>query len=277
MSKLQVPVLTYHAGNITGNSYQTNDRIAFQSDLYSLHQMGFQIIPLEWLVDWVLGQRDLEATSTTYVALSCDDGLDQDFIDGDYLEYGPQTSLHSLLKDFQSDVGISNQPYAHLTSFVIADEQARQTISEHSLKGHQLLNDHWWYQANTSPLMSIENHSWDHRHPDIYAANQAKFTNIYSDDEAYKQIIKAKREIDRLSGGDSHLFCYPWGQTNRYLYDEYLPNQGRQAGIKAAFTCESKAVTSDSNLWLMPRFVCGSDWHSPSQLQQLLKRSQQTD
>lgn len=273
MPSHQVPVLTYHAGNITGNSYQTNDRIAFQSDLYTLHHLGFQIIPLHRVADWVLGLNELPDGETPFVALSCDDGLDQDFLNGDYLQYGPQKSLYHLLKDFQQDVGIEQQPLAHLTAFVIADSKARQTIAIKSLQGAPLLNDHWWSQAQATQLMSIENHSWDHRHPDIYSEEQAHFTRVVTETEAELQIIQAKQEIDRISHGNSQLFCYPWGQTNSYLVRDYLPNQGSRAGIKAAFTCEPKAVTRHSDPWLLPRFVCGPDWHSPTQLKQLLSQS----
>jgi hypothetical protein len=270
MPSQQVPVLTYHAGNITGNSYQNNDRIAFQSDLYTLHQMGYIIIPLHWVVDWVLGERELPDNSRNYVALSCDDGLDQDYLDGDYLQFGPQKSLYHLLKDFQQDVGIDQQPFAHLTAFVIADKNARRIIANKSLHGSALLNDHWWPEAQADKLMSIENHSWDHRHPDIYPDNQAQFTEITTEETADLQILKAKKEIDYLSHGDSQLFCYPWGHTNSFLVHKYLPNKGRQAGIKAAFTCQPAAVTRTANPWQLPRFVCGPDWHSPKQLQQLL-------
>lgn len=267
----QVPVLTYHAGNISGNSYQTNDRIAFQSDLYTLHHLGFCIISLHALIDWVLGLKELPQKDTPLVALSCDDGLDQDFLDGDFLQYGPQKSLYNLLKDFQNEVGIQQQPHAHLTAFVIADAKARQIIAKKSLRGQSLLNDSWWQTANESPLMSIENHSWDHRHPDIYSPDLAHFSIIESATEADRQIIQAKHEIDRLANTDSQLFCYPWGQTNNYLTQEYLPNRAARAGIKAAFTCEPKAVSKTTNRWLVPRFVCGPDWHSPQQLQKLLK------
>src|SRR5690554_6706937 len=226
MRTQQIPVLTYHAGNITGNSYQTNDRIAFQSDLYTLHQMGFKIIPLQRLVDWLLGIQDLPSEDTPYIALSCDDGIDQDYLDGEYLQFGPQKSLYNLLNDFQQEVGTDQQPQAHLTAFVIADYSSRQIIAEKSLKGQPLFNDDWWQEANNSALMSIENHSWDHRHPYIYPAEQAMFSNIETKDEADLQIIQAKRVIDHLSGGNSRLFCYPWGQTNDFLVKKFLPDYG---------------------------------------------------
>ncbi len=267
----QVPVLTYHAANISGNCYQSNDRIAFQSDLYTLHKLGFTIIPLHWLVDWLLGDRDLPSKDKPYVALSCDDGLDQDYLDGDYLQFGPQKSLYNLLKDFQLEVGVDQQPHAHLTAFVMADAEARKTIAEQSLQGQPLLNDNWWREANNSPLFSIENHSWDHRHPAIYTQQQAQFSDVLTADEANLQIIRAKQTIDYLANTNSQLFCYPWGQTNPFLVEDFLPTQGQRDGIKAAFTCEPKAVTKDSNPWMIPRFVCGPDWHSPIQFQQLVK------
>ncbi|KAA3649342.1 MAG: polysaccharide deacetylase family protein [Proteobacteria bacterium] len=272
MTKVKVPVLTYHAANITGNSYQSNDRIAFQSDLYNLHHLGFQIIPLYWLAEWVNGDRELHHDAAPYVALSCDDGLDHDFIDGDYLNFGPQKSFYRILKDFHADVGQKHQPHAHLTAFVIACSRARTKIAMKSLQGHQLLNDNWWKEANHSALMAIENHSWDHRHPDIYCTEQANFKSITDETQATRQIIRAKKEIDRISAGNSQLFCYPWGHHNTYLAQEFLPTLGQQAGIKAAFTCEAKPVTHDTNPWLMPRYVCGPDWHSPNQLIQLLKQ-----
>lgn len=274
MKNLQVPVLTYHAGNITGNSYQNNDRMAFQSDLYTLHAMGFRIIPLLWLAEWLNGQRLLDAQQGPYVALSCDDGLDHDFIDGTYFEYGPQISLHHILSEFQKDVGVDSQPNAHLTAFVIASATARTQIADKSLKGEQLLNDYWWPEANRSPLMGIENHSWDHRHPDIYETHKASFIGVDTDELAEQQIIKAKQTIDLITGGESQLFCYPWGQYNDFLWQHFLPKQGENAGILAAFTCEAKPVNHTTSPWLMPRYVCGHDWHSPQQLQQLLANCQ---
>src|SRR5690606_24233003 len=123
----------------------------------------FKILSLHQLVDWVLDLNELPDEDTPYVALSCDDGLDQDFNDGEYLQFGPQKSLFNLLKDFQDEVGIEQQPHAHLTAFVIADTKAREVIANKSLQGQSLLNHDWWQEANNSALMSIENHSWDHR------------------------------------------------------------------------------------------------------------------
>ena len=58
---MRVPVLTYHAVNIAGNDYATNDHAAFAADLSLIDEMGLRVIPLSWVVDQLLGiaHRDL--------------------------------------------------------------------------------------------------------------------------------------------------------------------------------------------------------------------------
>ena len=84
--------------------YQLNAHIAFESDLYTLHHAGYIIIPLHWIAEWLHGERDLEAMVENYgnmlIGLSCDDGLDLDFKDGNYFDFGPQSSFYNILKDF---------------------------------------------------------------------------------------------------------------------------------------------------------------------------------
>ncbi len=266
MAELSIPVLAYHAGNISGNTYASNDRIAFASDLYTLHHQGYQIIPLQWIAEWVNGQRDLSVYGDKLVGLSCDDGLDQDYLDGAYFDFGPQRSLFHILQDFVEDVGPEQQAHAHLTAFVIASPQARQAIDEQSLSGAQLLNHHWWREANQHSRFSVENHSWDHRHPDIYPADTANFTSVTDASVAEQQIIDAKHYIDQELGENTTLFCYPWGHYNDYLLHEFMPTRAAEHGITAAFTCEASHTKRGSNRWLMPRYVCGFNWKSPAQL-----------
>ncbi len=266
MAELSVPVLAYHAGNITGNSYECNDRVAFASDLYTLHHHGYKIIPLQWIADWVNGVKDLSQYGDKLIGLSCDDGLDHDYLNGSYLNFGPQQSLFNILKSFIEDVGATNQPHAHLTSFVIACPDARRAIDEQSLQGAQLLNHSWWREANEHQIFSVENHSWDHRHPNIYPEASANFLAVQDFATAHQQIIDAKKFIENTINKSTSLFCYPWGHYNDYLIDDFMPNTAAPNGITAAFTCESKHTKKGTNPWLMPRYVCGFNWKSPAQL-----------
>ncbi len=271
MSQLQIPILAYHASNITGNSYRLNDHIAFENDLYHIHQQGFKIIPLKWISEWVMGDRDLSQLGNKLIGLSCDDGLDLDFKDGHYFAFGPQVSFYNILKHFVESVGHENQPHASLTSFVIASSEGRKKIDDVSLQGHGLLNEDWWHEANHSDLIEIENHSWDHRHPDIYPENLANFTSVQDHETAYKQIVEAKSYIDeRLGPNGTALFAYPWGHVNDYLLNEFLPTTGLQHGIEAAFTCGATNVIENTSRWELPRYICGFNWKSPTELNSIL-------
>jgi hypothetical protein len=41
----RVPVLTYHAHQITGATYETNDLEAFRTDLRTIRRLGLRIVP----------------------------------------------------------------------------------------------------------------------------------------------------------------------------------------------------------------------------------------
>lgn len=269
--QLRVPILAYHASNITGNVYQLNDHIAFENDLYTLHHAGYQIVPLLWIAQWLHGERDLSALGNRIIGLSCDDGLDLDYKNGRYFDFGPQRSFYHILKDFVADVGQINQPHAHLTSFVIACQEARKKIDDVSLNSHQLLNHDWWQSAANDDLMAIENHGWDHRHPDIYPTEHANFISVEDEDTATKQVIQAKNLIERhILPQKTTQFAYPWGHTNEFLLNEFMPKQAQQAGITAAYTCGAEHVTVDCNPYNIPRYVCGFNWKSPKQLLALI-------
>ena len=141
--QLRVPILAYHASNITGNVYQLNDHIAFESDLYTLHHAGYTIIPLYWIAEWLNGERELESLGDKLIGLSCDDGLDLDYKDGNYFDFGPQRCFYNILKAFVADVGHENQPHANLTSFVIACPDGRKKIDDVSFKHFSEKDINW--------------------------------------------------------------------------------------------------------------------------------------
>ena len=71
--------------NINGDTYAKNDHLAFASDLGTIRDMGFRVIPLSKVVDWhqgTLPDKDVFQT----VAITLDDGSWFDYYD---LEYPP--------------------------------------------------------------------------------------------------------------------------------------------------------------------------------------------
>jgi hypothetical protein len=274
MTDLSVPVLTYHANNITGNRYEDNDHTALAADLLAIHQAGYTIIPLLWVAEWLQGLRDLTSLSTDkLIAISCDDGISLDYADGEFLDQGQQRSFYNQLNDFVAAVGEQQQPHAHLTCFVIASAKARKAIEQHSLQGQPLMTDDWWQEAAKANRISLENHSWDHRHPAIYEPREATFKTINHFTLAEQQVGFAKQQIERITGQPSRLFCYPFGQHNEFLVAQYFPAHAARHDIIGAFSCEPERVTLESNPWCIPRYVCGLHWQTANDFKDLILRT----
>ena len=150
---MRVPVLAYHAVNISGNDYASNDHVAFAADLRLIDDLGLRIVPLRWVVDQLLGnaERDLEGC----VALSCDDGTHFDYLDLEWPEHGQQRSLYNCMLDFIAERGRAAQPHLQLSAFVIASPEARADIDRDRLQNLGWMSEHWWSEAQQSGLIAI--------------------------------------------------------------------------------------------------------------------------
>lgn len=271
---MHVPVLAYHAVNISGNDYANNDHVAFAADLALIDDLGLRVVPVHWVVEQLLStaQRDL----TNCVALTCDDGSDFDWHDLDHPTHGAQRSLFNLLRDFIAERGASAQPDLHLTSFVIASRAAREHIDRQCLVGRDWMRDAWWKAAIDSGLMAIENHSFDHNHaqiplPGLHGMQRGTFHTVDSHARAEAEIAAATRTIDAvIAPHRASLFCYPYGHVNDYLRTDYLPNHMAEHGMHAAFGDGATPVTALSDRWNLPRYVCGWHWKSSQELRTLL-------
>ena len=273
---LKIPVLTYHSANISGNEYHNNDHVALLDDLETLNRLGYRIIPAQWLVEWIQKHRELDETGH-YVVLTFDDGVSLDFHDWVHPEHGMQCSFVKILKQFALKYP-DFQPSVHACSFVIASSQARENIQEKALSGHPLLGDEWWKNAEKTQLISIENHSWDHNHPDCGVSAQkegitGRFDVIDTYSECDQEIRHASDYLHGLTEKHSFLFAYPWGQHSDYLATDYLPNFEVEHRIIAAFTTEPELAHSQINKWLVPRYVCGEQWKSTEELTYLLQQA----
>ncbi len=269
---MRVPVLTYHSNNISGNDYASNDHLALAADLRVIHAAGWRVVPLARVVDVLLGMA-AESEVERAVAISCDDGSWFDWHDLEHPSFGPQRGFAGILRDFSRGTRVP----VHATSFVIVSPQARATLDHTCLAGCDWWGDDWWPLARREGLMAIESHSWDHNHdtlPHTAQREQHKgtFRNIQSHAEADAEIRVAADWLDaRLAPGRCSLFAYPYGQGSDYLVQEYLPQFAHQHRMRAAFATDHRPVTLSANRWNLPRYVCGQHWHSPGELERLLR------
>lgn len=256
---LRVPVLTYHAINIHGNDYATNDHVALASDLATIARLGYRIVPLHRVVDALDDPRlDLEDA----VAITFDDGSWFDWHDLDHPTCGPQRSFANILRDHRARTGT----FVHATSFVIASPAARAILDRTCMVGRGWWGDDWWPEAVREGLVAIESHSWDHNHdtlPETVQRDQAKgtFRTIDTHGEADAEIRAAADFIDaHCAPHRSTLFAYPYGESNDYLEREYFPRHRAEHRVRAAFDTTPAPVTRAAARWRLPRYVCGRDW-----------------
>ena len=271
---MKIPILTYHSMNVGANSYAGNDHLAFKSDLATVSELGFRIIPLSQVVDWHQGLLTNEIPARP-IAITFDDGSWFDYYDLDHPTCGVQRSMFNILRDFQ-DKTDKAQP-VHASSFVISSPTARSSLDKSCMIGRGWWGDEWWADAAASGIMSVECHSWDHVHPELSSVAQqdqikGDFSRIQSFADCEIQFTQAGDYIgEQLAGRRPVFFAYPWGMASDYVVEQYLPNFRARHQFRAAFSIEPMAVSKSDNIWFLPRLVCGRDWQSPEGLKALLE------
>ena len=272
-----IPILTYHSLNIAGNDYFGNDHIAFREDLTLLSTLGWRIVPLAEVASFVTGES--VAVTHKCIAITFDDGTNFDFEDLPHPSAGMQRGMLNIMRDFAA-TNPGAQPTLHATSFVIASHDARETMDRTCILGRGWMSDNWWQAAVASGFFHIANHSWDHCHdslPKIAQRNQLKgtFAGVDNQADADAQIKVAAEVIGGVVPNPGvELFAFPYGHTNSYLLEEYLPQQARTGGgqfVRAAFSGDPAPVTRGTNRWRIPRYICGHHWKSSDELMAILR------
>lgn len=266
---MRVPVLTYHAINIHGNDYGSNDHVALASDLETISRLGYRIVPLHRVVDAL---DDAQIDVEDAVAITFDDGSWFDWHDLEHPSWGPQRSFANILRDHRAKTGA----FVHATSFVIASPAARAILDRTCMVGRGWWTDDWWPDAVREGLIAIESHSFDHNHdtlPETAQHEQRKgtFRSIDTWRDADAEIRAAADYIDlRCAPHRCSLFAYPYGETSDYLVETYFPRHAREHRARAAFTTQAAPVARDRDRWRLPRYVCGRDWRAGDRLAALL-------
>ncbi len=271
---MKIPIICYHSCN-AGSDYTSDDHMALASDLQTIARLDFNVVPLDWVVEALLGEREPPDRA---VALTCDDGIDLDWHDAVHPAFGWRRSFANILREFAATMG-ERQKTLSMTSFVIASPTARKELEVTCLAGHPWWSDHWWGDAEADGLLRIENHSWDHVHPGATRVAQkdqhkGNFTRVDSFDDCEAQVAAAAEYIALRSGRVPRYFAYPYGQASAYLRDTYLPEHGGRLGLRAAFSIDHSYVTAESNRWYLPRFTHGaSDTSTSADFERILEQS----
>lgn len=265
-----IPILTYHSQNIGGSRTADNDHVALAADLVALIDSGRRIISLDLMMDWFEGRVGEDKVRDS-VVMTFDDGCDFDVRDIDYPGHGVQRSFLGIMQDFLSRYRASEKPSLHASCFVIASWEARHQIDQGSLFGEGWMSDDWWQDADANPMLSIENHGWDHNHPDLEGDARGNFHTVDNREQCMEQVVHAAEAIQHVTGRQPRYFAYPFGESSNYIREVFFPEYPELHRCRAAVGTEPGLVNPDSDLWNLPRYVCGRDWTSPEELLNLLR------
>jgi len=276
-----IPVLCYHSWTVNGIDYGINDHVSLEEDLRTLSQQGYEIISPTALVKLIEDRNSSpKASGRKLVCLTFDDGRDYDYYDYVDEKWGNVKSFHKILSESRGYISqFDSGPRG--VSFVIASPEARKILDKECGRGRNEWRDSWWACAAKEGMLGIANHSWDHVHdaiPKVRQKDNKKGSfyevNNFADSEA--QIADAQEYVNTLTEGYAlPFFCYPYGEAPDYLVAEYFPNNGKRLGLRAAFSTEMGYVTPETNIWNIPRFVCGGHWKTKEEFLNLLKISEQ--
>jgi peptidoglycan/xylan/chitin deacetylase (PgdA/CDA1 family) len=264
---MRARVLTYHSGNLAGNDYATNNLVALAQDLDTLRSLSIPVVPLRSIVAARL-EGACERLPARVAAITLDDGLDFDYEDLVHPFHGPQSSVRAVLERHEREHGLR----VHATTFVIASPEARREIARREMLDHQWIGDHWWAAAVASGRFDVGNHSWDHVSPSVTPTGRrdersGSFRHVTSFEDAELEVRVAREFIAaRAPNPATAFFAYPYGDASDYVADDYLPRHGERNGTIAAFTGHPGPLHEASDRWRLPRYTCGMDWRSTSEL-----------
>lgn len=297
-NEAKIPVLLYHSYQLASPcDYANNASKALEADLEAIKRSGFTIIPLRWIAEWAVGQRDGRSLPEKVVGISFDDGHIQDWNDSSFTNSQCPTtkSFKTVLKEFKNrhpDL----PPYSpKATIFAIGSPLARELI------GGATLSDDWWKSANKSGVLEIQNHGADHDHASIKKrmydqelksyipiatethlkrSGKNNFLRIDTYEEAKLEVLNSANYIKKKTGVHPTLFAYPFGHASIYMKEKFFPDHKNLHKTFAAFCIEGdkKAenyVSRKSDRYCLRRFSYGHSWKSPTELQSILNESLQ--
>ena len=304
----QVPVLLYHSWEVDNDcSYGLNASLALATDLENAYAAGFRVVPVYWITQWALGERDGSTLPDKIYGITFDDGPDLDWFDS---TIGPSScpnirSSYGVLSDFKSrhpDLPWYS-PFASV--FVIASPAARQVMTSYNInvKGWPWKansRDDWWYSAQNSGLMEIYNHSADHDHESIHGpiadnaigayiavggyvdlnwngignAAGTGFMRIGNDPDgsttsATLEVRNSAQYIYSKIGVWPDLFAYPYGNASANL-QAYFANHVPEHQTYAAYSTSGNYVYRGASRWYLGRFVYKANWSTPEMFMSIL-------
>jgi peptidoglycan/xylan/chitin deacetylase (PgdA/CDA1 family) len=214
-NNINVPILVYHNFDPVKKGSMTISTARFEEQVKWLKNNGYNIIPLNTLVSYLLGKTNtLPAKS---VVITADDGRESvyQYMLPIVLKYKIPVTL------FVYPQIISHAPYA--------------------LTWNQLA------QLKNTGLFDIQGHTY--WHPNFRQEKKRLSQSAYQK-LVDVQLITSKNIIEKKLGIKVTLLAWPFG-----IYDQQLENDAKKAGYTMAFSIAAKDANRSMSNMAQPRFM----------------------
>jgi peptidoglycan/xylan/chitin deacetylase (PgdA/CDA1 family) len=221
---LSVPVLVYHRFAATAVDSMTVRLATFQAHLDTIERLGGTVLPLDALVDRLLGRR--ASLPPRAVVLTADDGHRSQF-----------EAMAPLLRHRRWPATLFVYPSAiSNASYAMQWDQLRELVAD--------------------GLFTVQSHTfW---HPNLVRDRQhmapAAFEAMASD-----QLSRSKSRLERELGRPVSQLAWPFGLTDAGL----MALAGR-LGYEAAFVLGNRAVTAGDPVLALPRLLVTDALSAPA-------------
>lgn len=221
---LRVPILLYHQVEPVAGNEMIVSVASFKSQLASLKDNGYTVIPLLELVQYLRGQGPMPPARSVVIAI--DDGRSSVY-----------TQMFQSIKEYRLPVTLFIYPSA------ISNASYAMTWGQ--LK-----------ELKDSGLFDIQSHTYWHPN---FMKERKKLTR-----QAYlafveHQLVSSRRVLTQKFGGQVNMLAWPFG-----LHDDELEQQAAAAGYIAAFTIDRRPVTASEHIMALPRYIMTNQTVGPA-------------
>ncbi|PIR12732.1 hypothetical protein COV49_04340 [Candidatus Falkowbacteria bacterium CG11_big_fil_rev_8_21_14_0_20_39_10] len=211
LPKKRAVILLYHYIDDSGLYLSVSSK-DFKKQMQYLRQYGYNVISLEKLYSIIIKKKEIPKKT---VVLTFDDGLKSQF-----------KNAWPVLKKY-------NLP----ATFFASPHLLGKRLNNMEDKPQEVMGEEELLELSKSELIDIEPHAMTHR----------ELTSL-SLDEAKKEIIDSKKDLERLLNKKCEFFAYPRGAFNSEII-----NILRKENFKSAVSVKEGVAGRNSNLFKLPR------------------------
>ena len=211
----RVSILAYHRFGPTVPDSMTVRTVTFRNQLEYLRRNGHPVVPLQSVVDYLLGAGPAPPDSS--VVITVDDG-----------HRSVMTEMAPLVREYRVPV----------TLFIYPSAISNAT---YALTWEQLAS------LCATGLFDVQSHTY--WHPNFRTEKRRLTPSVYHAFAA-SQLSRSRATLETRIGYRADLLSWPFG-----IYDDELIALAHEAGYRAAVTLDRGSVHADDNAMALPRFL----------------------